>query len=116
DEKFALVKGQYGANHPEYKKEANRVAELQRQLDSLKGNAIQRVDAGYREALNREQMLQQQLNEAKAEVDSLNIRSLQYKALKRDADADKTLYEELTGKSNEAGVNEAFEGSWIRLS
>ena len=116
DEKFALVKGQYGVNHPEYKKEANRVAELQRQLDSLKGNVIQRVDAGYREALNREQMLQQQLNEAKAEVDSLNVRSLQYKALKRDADADKTLYEELTGKINEAGINEGFQGSSIRLA
>ncbi len=116
DEKFALVKSQYGANHPEYKKEANRVAELQRQLDSLKGNVIQRVDAGYREALNREQMLQQQLNEAKAEVDSLNVRSLQYKALKRDADADKTLYEELTGKINEAGINEGFQGSSIRLA
>ena len=115
-EKFALVKIQYGSNHPEYKKEASRVEELQRQLDVLKGNVIQRVDAGYREALNREQMLQQQLNQAKAEVDSLNVRSLEYKALKRDADADKTLYEELTGKINEAGINEGFQGSSIRLA
>lgn len=74
------------------------------------------MDAGYREALNREQMLQQQLNQAKAEVDSLNVRSLEYKALKRDADADKTLYEELTGKINEAGINEGFQGSSIRLA
>ncbi len=116
DEKFALVKVQYGSNHPEYKKEASRVEELQRQLDLLKGNVIQRVDAGYREALNREQMLQQQLSQAKAEVDSLNVRSVEYKAVKRDADADKTLYEQLTGKINEAGINEGFQGSSIRLA
>ncbi len=97
-EKFAQAKEQYGPNHPEYKKAANRVAELQRQFEGLKGDITQRVDVEYRQAVNREQMLQQAVNETKKEFDSLNARSLEYKALKRDADADKTLYEELTKK------------------
>ena len=115
-EKFALAKEQYGPNHPEYKKAANRVAELQRQFESLKGDITQRVDVEYRQAVNREQMLQQAVNETKKEFDSLNARSVEYKALKRDADADKTLYEELTKKINEAGINSGFQGSSIRLA
>ncbi len=115
-EKFSQVKEQYGPNHPEYKKEANRVAELQHQFETLKGDITQRVDVEYRQAVNREQMLQQAVNETKKEFDSLNSRSLEYKALKRDADADKTLYEELTKKINEAGINSGFQGSSIRLA
>ena len=115
-EKFNQDRTQYGPNHPEYKKEASRVAELQRQFDALKGEIAQRVDAEYRQAVNREQMLQKAVNETKAEFDSLNSRSLEYKALKRDADADKTLYEELTKKINEADINSGFQGTSIRLA
>jgi polysaccharide biosynthesis transport protein len=115
-EKFAQIKDQYGPNHPEYKKAANRVTELQHQLEGLKTDTVQRVDVQYRQAVNREQMLQQAVNETKKEFDSLNARSLEYKALKRDADADKTLYEELTKRINEAGINSGFQGSSIRLA
>ena len=115
-EKFNQAKAQYGPNHPEYKKAAGRVSELQRQFEALKSEIVQRVEVQYRQAVNREQMLQQNLNETKAEFDSLNSRSLEYKALKRDADADKTLYEELTKKINEAGINSGFQGSSIRLA
>ena len=115
-EKFSVVRDQYGPNHPEYKKAANSVAELQRQLESLKSEIVQRVDAEYKQSANREQMLQQAVNETKTEFDSLNARSLEYKALKRDADADKKLYEELTKKINEAGINSGFQGSSIRLA
>ena len=38
------------------------------------------------------------------------------KSLKRDADADKTVYEELTKKINEASINSGFQGSSIRLA
>lgn len=115
-EKFNQTKAQYGPNHPEFKKEAGRVAELQRQFDAMKTEIAQRVEIEFRQALSREQMLQQNLSETKAEFDSLNSRSLEYKALKRDADADKTLYEELTKKINEAGINSGFQGSSIRLA
>ena len=115
-EKFNQAKAQYGPNHPEYKKEAGRVAELERQFEALKSEIVQRVEVEYRQAVNREQMLQQNLNETKSEFDSLNSRSLEYKALKRDAEADKTLYEELTKKINEAGINSGFQGSSIRLA
>ncbi len=42
----------------------------------------------------------------------MNARSLEYKALKRDADPEKTFYEELTKKINEAGINSGFQGKF----
>jgi polysaccharide biosynthesis transport protein len=115
-EKLNQVKTTYGPNHPEYKKAVSRVAELQRQFETLKGEISQRVEVEYRQAVNREQLLQQNLAAAKAEFDSLNARSLEYRSLKRDADADKTVYEELTKRINEASINSGFTGSSIRLA
>ena len=115
-ERFNQAKTLYGANHPEYKKAASRVAELERQFEALKTEIAQRVEVEYRQAVNKEQLLQQNLTTAKAEFDSLNARSLEYRSLKRDADADKTVYEELTKRINEASINSGFTGSSIRLA
>ena len=116
NEKFAAVKAQYGVNHPEYKKSALRVADMERQFDVLKGNVVQRVDVEYRDARNREQMLQESVAQTKDEFDRINARSFEYTALKRDADSDKTLYDELTRKIKEAGINASFQNSAIRLA
>lgn len=108
-EKFATIKTQFGASHPEYRKAASRQAELQQQFEALKLNVAERIESEYREALNREKMLQDTVAETKAESDQLSARSIEYRALKRDADADKTLYDELNRKIKEAGINSGFQ-------
>jgi capsular exopolysaccharide synthesis family protein len=116
DEQFAVIKTHYAANHPEYKRAAMNQAELQRQLAALKANIAQRIQIEYREALNREQTLKESVEETKAESDGLNKKALEYANLKRDADADRKLYEELTRKIQEAGINAGFQDSSIRLA
>jgi succinoglycan biosynthesis transport protein ExoP len=115
-EKFAGVKAQYGANHPAYKKALSEVTELERQFNSLQTRIGQRVRIEYQEAVNRESMLQKATAEIKAEFDRLNARSFEYKAVKREAEADKSLYDELVRKIKEAGINSSFQNSSIRLS
>ncbi len=115
-QKFADVKTHYGANHPEYRKAAVQVEEIERQLRDARQNAAQRVEVEYHESVNREQMLQKAVAETKSEFDSLNARSFEYQALKREADADKNLYEELIRKIKEAGINAGFENSAIRIA
>ena len=115
-EKFSVVKAQYGANHPEYKKADSQLTELERQFDALKSNIGQRVGLEHQEAVNREAMLKSAVAETKAEFDRLNARSFEYKALKQEADSDKGLYEELVRKIKEAGINSSFQNSSIRLS
>jgi capsular exopolysaccharide synthesis family protein len=115
-ERFATVKAQFGANHPEYKKANSTLTELEGQLDSLKTNIARRVNLEYQQALDREKLLKNQVGETKAEFDRLNARSFEYKALKQEADSDKGLYEELVRKIKEAGINSSFQNSSIRLA
>src|ERR1017187_4547904 len=115
-EKFEGIKSQYGANHPEYQKTLSQVTELERQFTALRANVRQRVNLEFQEAANRESMLKKAVAETKAEFDQLNARSFEYKAVKREADADKGLYEELVHKIKEAGINSSFQNSSIRLS
>jgi capsular exopolysaccharide synthesis family protein len=115
-QKFAEVKSHFGPNHPEYRKTALGITELQRQLVQARENAGQRVEVEYREALNREAMLGRAVTESKMEFDSLNARSFEYQAKKREADADKSLYEELVRKIREASINSGFQNSAIRIA
>src|SRR5689334_8694764 len=104
-QKFAEIKAHYGPNHPEYRKAALQLAELQRQLQSGKDNIGRRVEVEYREAMNRESMLQKAVGETKSEFDRLNARSFEYQSLKREAEADKTLYADLVRRIREASIN-----------
>jgi succinoglycan biosynthesis transport protein ExoP len=115
-ERFAEVQTHYGANHPEYKKAAAQLTELQRQLQKARENIAQRVRAQYSEAVSRESMLKQAVADTKREFDRVNARSFEYQALKREAEADKTLYEELVRKIREAGINAGFQNSSIRIA
>jgi capsular exopolysaccharide synthesis family protein len=115
-QKFADVQTHYGANHPEYHKAAVEVEEIERQLRDARQNAAQRVEIEYQESVNREAMLQTAVSETKAEFDRINSRSFEYQARKREADADKTLYEELVRKIKEAGINAGFQNSSIRIA
>ncbi len=115
-QRFALVKATYGSNHPEYKKAASELAEIEKQFADARTNIAERIAVQYREALNREQMLQKAVAETKGEWDSINSNSFQYQQLKREADADKTLYDELIRKIREANINAGFQNNNIRIA
>ena len=115
-QKFADVAAHYGPNHPEHKRAATQVTEIQGQIQRTRENIIQRVSVEYRDAMSREAMLNQAVAEAKAEFDRINSRSFHYQTLKREAEADKKLYEELITKIKEAGINAGFQNSAIRIA
>lgn len=114
--RYAEVKVHYGGNHPEHRKAAAQVAEVERQLEAARQNIRQRVEVEYREAVERERKLKVAVAETKAEFDRLNARSFEYQSLKREAEADKGLYEELVRKIKEAGINAGFQNSAIRIA
>ncbi|MCW5983193.1 MAG: polysaccharide biosynthesis tyrosine autokinase [Bryobacteraceae bacterium] len=115
-ERFAEVKAHFGANHPEYRKAAAQMAEVSGLIDQARRDIAARVEVEYREAVNREQMLKQAVTQTKAEFDRINARSFEYQTLKREAESDKALYEELIRKIKEAGINAGFQNSNIRIA
>jgi capsular exopolysaccharide synthesis family protein len=115
-EHFAEAKNHYGVNHPEFKKAQTKVQELESQIEITKRSIGQRIEIEYHEATNRENMLESAVKDTKADFDRLNARSFEYQNLKREAEGDKKLYEELVRKIKEAGINASFQNSSIRVA
>jgi capsular exopolysaccharide synthesis family protein len=115
-QRFAQVKVTYGTSHPEYKKAASELAEVQKEFDDTRRSIIDRITVEYRESVSREQMLAKDLADTKAEWDQLNTRSFEYQQLKQEADADKSLYDELIKKIREADINAGFRNDNIRIA
>ena len=115
-QKFEAAKLQYGGAHPAYKQAAQAVAELTSQRDAMKDDIVQRVGVEYHQALEREAEIGKAVEASKDESDKLNASSFEYKAVKQEADSDKTLYDELWRKIQEAEINSSFENSSIRLA
>jgi capsular exopolysaccharide synthesis family protein len=115
-QKLAEVKNHYGQQHPEYKKAAGQVAEIERAVIRTQASTTQRVEIEFYDAVSREETLAKTVGQIKAEFDRLNARSFEYQSLKREAEADKKLYEELIQKIKEAGINASFQNSSIRIA
>lgn len=115
-QQFALVKANYGSNHPEYRKAASELAEVQKEYDVAQRNLADGMEANFKESQSREQMLQSAVAETKMEWDSINAKSFQYQRLKQEADTDKTLYNELITKIREGDINAGFQNNNVRLA
>jgi capsular exopolysaccharide synthesis family protein len=114
--RFVDAQTHYGDNHPEYRKALAQVTEAERAIEETRGSIAQRVEIEYHQAVERESMLRSAVTETKAEFDRLNAGSFEYQTLKREAETDKKLYEELVRKIKEAGINASFQNSSIRIA
>jgi polysaccharide biosynthesis transport protein len=113
---LANVASIYGPAHQEYRKAANDLAEVQRQIEESRRSVAQRVETDFRQALSREEMLSKAVQETKTEYDQLNTRSFEYQQLKREAETNKALYSDLERRIKEAGINAGFQTSSIRIA
>jgi succinoglycan biosynthesis transport protein ExoP len=115
-QKLADLQTHLGPKHPECVKASLEIAGLQQEFEAARLNIAKRVETEYRQATAREEMLLKEFQSTKAEFDVLNARSFQYSALKREADTDRALYDELVRKIKEAGINVGFQNSAVNIS
>jgi succinoglycan biosynthesis transport protein ExoP len=116
EERLAVAATTYGVKHQEYQRALGDVNELKRQTSAMREEIMKRIEAEYHQASAHEDMLHSELDKAKAESDQLNVHSAQYQELKREVEANTTLYNELFKKIKEAGINAGFQGSSIRVA
>src|SRR6202041_2809870 len=69
----------------------------------------------YREAKQRETLLAQALDQQKVETNEMAERMVEYNILKREAEANKALYDGLMTKLKEVGISAALQSSNIRV-
>ena len=116
EEKYAEVATRFAVNHPENRKSAAQIAEIKVNIANMRDKITQRAQVEYSEALNRESLMQHAVVQVKSEFDHTNVRSFEYQTAKREAEADKKLYEELVRKIKEATINTSFQNSSIRIA
>jgi len=116
NQKFVEIKEHFGPKHPEYVRQASLISELQSQLDQTKQSVGQRSLVSYQDALHREEILRQELGQAKASYDELNAKSYQYQTLKIEAESNRKLYDDLEQRIKEAGINANFQNSTTHIS
>jgi polysaccharide biosynthesis transport protein len=106
---------QYGPNFPKVLRLQAQLKELDEAAEKEKKSVITRLESDYREVRQREELLTQALDQQKAEVNQMSERMVQYSILKREAEANKALYDGLLTKLKEAGISAGLRSSNIRV-
>ena len=101
----------YGKNHPVVKKLQMQADELQSQLAAQRGAILKDLRTSYSAAQAREKLMQSQLNTANRQLTLMT----QYAALKKEADANTQLYDNLFAKIKESGIAAESKSSPIRV-
>ena len=106
---------QYGPNFPKVLRLQSQLKDLDQNLDREKRAVLVRLGSEYHEAQQREELLTRTLDQQKTEANQMSERMVQYNILKRDAEANKALYDGLLTKLKEAGISAALQSSNIRV-
>jgi len=112
---YALATTQFGSGYP-------KVVELNNQLKQVRAEMVAeetRVQHGVRDeyltALQRENLLTTAFERQKQEANRLNESAIEYSVLKRDAESNRQLYQDLLQRLKEAGVSAGLRSSNIRV-
>jgi len=106
---------QYGPNFPKVLRLQAQMKQLDDQMMRERKGIIAQLESEYREAKQHEDLLSRALDEQKAEVNAMSEKMIQYNILKREAEANKTLYDSLQTKLKEAQISSSLKSSNIRI-
>src|SRR5215469_12142964 len=106
---------QYGPNFPKVQRLQTRMKEIDDSIATEKRNVMTDLETEYNAAKQREDVMGDALNAQKAEVNSMAQNMVEYNILKRNAEADKTMYDGLLTKLKEANIAAGLKSSNIRV-
>jgi capsular exopolysaccharide synthesis family protein len=112
---FTEAVNQYGPNFPKVQRLQAQMKEVDDQVARESKGIVLQLESDYREAKQREELIRQALEVQKAETNNMAEKMVQYNILKRESEADKTLYEGLLTKLKEAGISEGLKSSNLRV-
>ena len=106
---------QYGPNYPKVQRLQAQMKEVDDQMSRERKGIIGQLESEYREAKQHEDLLSRALDQQKAEVNAMSEKMIQYSILKREAEANKSLYDSLQTKLKEAEISSGLKSSNIRI-
>src|SRR5579862_5181723 len=114
-ESYNDAAAQYGPNFPKVQRLQTQLKDLDATIEKEKQNIVNGLESDYREAHQRETLLAEALDQQKLEVNQMAEKLVEYNILKREAEADKALYDGLSTKLKEAGISAGLRSSNIRV-
>jgi len=112
---YAQLTTTFGPNYPKSLEVKNQIDQTERSMETATQRWIRKLEQSFKSAQAREAMLRTAFEQQKAEANELNMKAIDFSILKRDLDANRTLYEGLLQKLKEAGVAAGLRSSNIRV-
>jgi succinoglycan biosynthesis transport protein ExoP len=106
---------QYGPNFPKVQRLQAQLQDLDADLEKEKQKIVAVLESDYREARQRETMLTEALDQQKAATNQMSEKLVEYNILKREAEANKSLYDGLMTKLKETAISAGLRSSNIRI-
>ncbi len=106
---------QYGPNFPKVVRQQSQIKDLDSTIQKEKQNILNSLESDYREARQHEMLLMEELDQQKSQANAMAEKLVEYNILKREAEANKTLYDGLLTKLKEANISVGLKSSNIRL-
>jgi polysaccharide biosynthesis transport protein len=94
----------YGERHPEYQKAVTALANAEAQIKEEIRKAKQNAKNEFDNAVQQEREMQAQLNDAKKQATSLGRKGVDYAVLLREAESNRTIYNQLVTREKELRV------------
>jgi capsular exopolysaccharide synthesis family protein len=112
---YAEVTTQFGPTYPKVAQLSSQLKQVRSEIEAEKARMRRKVEGAYLAAIQREDLLTSAFNQQKQEANQLNESAIEYSVLKRDADTNRQLYQDLLQKLKEAGVSAGLRSSNIRV-
>src|SRR2546429_2237081 len=112
---YADALAQYGPNFPKVVRLKAQLKDIDDNVEKEKQKILDVLESDYREARQRETLMGQALDQAKAETNQMAEKMVEYNILKREAEANKALYEDLMPKMKETPISGALRSSNISI-
>jgi succinoglycan biosynthesis transport protein ExoP len=106
---------QYGPNFPKVQRLQAQIKEFDQSIEKEKQKILDILESDFHEAQQRESLLTHALDQQKAETNQMAGRLVEYNILKREAEANKALYEGIMTKLKETAISQGLRSSNIRV-
>jgi capsular exopolysaccharide synthesis family protein len=112
---YAQATTQFGSGYPKVDELSNQLKELRTEIATEEARMQDKIRNRYLGAVQREELLTSAFEQQKQEANKLNESAIEYSVLKRDADSNRQLYDNLLQRLKEAGVSAGLRSSNIRV-
>src|SRR3984893_12746513 len=99
---YAQTTTQFGSGYPKVTELSNQLKQVRAEIEAEKTRMQRRIRDEYLAAVQRENLLTTAFNQQKQEANQLNESAIEYSVLKRDAESNRQLYQDLLPRLKEA--------------